>query len=53
MYCIPTKNCSYIKLDGEIADHYIIYYSAYISNIGWTDWAKNDDIFAVGCFIVI
>ena len=32
-----------IKLDGEIADHYIIYYSAYISNIGWTDWAKNDE----------
>ncbi len=32
-----------INISGEIANHYDIYYSTYISNTGWTGWAKNNE----------
>lgn len=31
-----------IKLEGDIANYYDVYYSVYISSLGWLDWAKND-----------
>lgn len=33
-----------IKLTGELAEHYDIYYRAHVSNIGWQNWVKNDEI---------
>ena len=30
-----------IKLTGEVADHYDVYYRVYAQDYGWLDWAKN------------
>ena len=30
-----------IKLTGEVADHYDIYYRLHVQNFGWLGWAKN------------
>ncbi len=30
-----------IKLTGEMADHYDVYYCGYVQKKGWTAWAKN------------
>lgn len=32
-----------IRLIGELADQYDLYYSAHMSDIGWLGWAKNGD----------
>ena len=31
-----------IKLTGEVAEHYDIYYRVHVSNIGWMAWTSND-----------
>ena len=33
-----------IKLTGELAEHYDIYYRTYIQSYGWLDWASNDEV---------
>ena len=30
-----------IKLAGELANKYDVYYRAHVANIGWQDWVKN------------
>ena len=30
-----------MRLTGEYAEHYDIYYRVYVENFGWLDWAKN------------
>lgn len=30
-----------IKLTGEMADHYDIYYRAQVEELGWLDWVKD------------
>ncbi len=32
-----------IKLEGEVANRYDIYYSMYVTNLGWLGWAKNGE----------
>ena len=32
-----------INITGEIATYYDVYYSVYVSSIGWTGWAKNNN----------
>ena len=32
-----------IKLTGEIADLYDVYYRVHAENIGWMNWAKNGE----------
>ena len=32
-----------IKLDGQIADYYDVYYRVHVQNIGWLGWAKNGE----------
>ena len=40
-----------IKLTGELANNYDIYYRTHISYIGWLDWTKNENISgAIGYF---
>lgn len=31
-----------VNITGDIANYYDVYYSVYVSNLGWTGWAKND-----------
>lgn len=31
-----------LRLMGEMAEHYDIYYQAYVANIGWLGWTKDD-----------
>ena len=40
-----TQRIEAIKIDlsGEISNYYDIYYSLYISNIGWSGWGKNGE----------
>jgi len=30
-----------VRLTGEMAEHYDVYYSVYVQGVGWTDWAAN------------
>lgn len=30
-----------IKLTGEVANHYDVYYRVHAQSFGWLDWAKN------------
>lgn len=32
-----------IRLSGELATCFDVYYRAHVSNLGWLDWAKNDE----------
>lgn len=32
-----------MRLNGDVADHYDIYYRVHTSDIGWQGWAKNDE----------
>ena len=32
-----------IKLTGEMAEHYDIYYSVHAQKLGWLGWAKNGE----------
>jgi uncharacterized protein YjdB len=32
-----------IRLVGDIADYYDVYYRAHVQGYGWLDWAKNDN----------
>ena len=32
-----------IKLTGEIADHYDVYYRVHAENFGWLGWARNGE----------
>ena len=32
-----------MNLSGEVSNHYDVYYSIYVTNIGWTGWAKNNE----------
>ncbi|HAZ06396.1 MAG TPA: hypothetical protein DCY58_09390, partial [Acetobacterium sp.] len=33
-----------IRLTGELADKYDVYYRIHSQNYGWLGWAKNDEI---------
>ena len=33
-----------IRLTGEMADHYDVYYRVHAQNFGWMNWAKNDEM---------
>lgn len=33
-----------IKLKGEIADRYDLYYRVYVKDYGWLDWAMNGEV---------
>ena len=30
-----------IKLTGDLAEHYDVYYRTHVRNIGWQSWVKN------------
>ncbi len=30
-----------VKLTGDVADHYDVYYRVYVQSVGWLGWAKN------------
>ena len=32
-----------IRLTGEMANHYDVYYRVHAQNIGWMGWAKNGE----------
>ena len=32
-----------IRLTGEMAEHYDVYYRVHIQNEGWMDWTKNGE----------
>lgn len=32
-----------IRLIGEIAEHYDVYYRTHVQNVGWQNWAKNGE----------
>ncbi len=32
-----------IKLDGDLAQNYDIYYRVHVQTYGWLDWAKNGE----------
>ena len=32
-----------IKLSGELAKKYDVYYRGHVQNIGWMDWVKNGE----------
>ena len=36
-------NAIAIKLTGEVANHYDVYYRVYVPEFGWLDWAKNGE----------
>ena len=33
-----------IRLTGEIANYYNVYYRVHVSDYGWLDWAENGDV---------
>ena len=33
-----------IRLTGEIANHYNVYYRVHVSDYGWLDWAENGEV---------
>ena len=36
-------NAIAVKLTGEVANHYDVYYRVYVPEFGWLDWAKNGE----------